>query len=136
MTKLTIGQLADEAGVGVETVRFYQRRGLVEEPQRPREGYRRYPPETVQRIQFIKRAQEIGFSLKEIDELLALRVDRSRSCADVRQQAEAKLLEVRNKIQALERIERALVRLTKSCSGEGPTSECPILDSIAQEKSR
>lgn len=136
MHSLTIGQLAENAGVGVETVRFYQRKGLVEEPEKPRDGYRRYPAEAAQRIRFIRQAQEIGFSLREIGELLALRVDRSRSCADVRRHAEVKILEVRSKIDALQQIERALTRLAKSCSGVGPTSECPILDAIDKERSR
>jgi MerR family mercuric resistance operon transcriptional regulator len=97
MHNLTIGQLAVSAGVGVETVRFYQRKGLVEEPENPRSGYRRYPAEAAQRIRFIRQAQEIGFSLREVGELLALRVDRTRSCADVRRHAEAKILEVRRR---------------------------------------
>lgn len=136
MPSLTIGQLAENAGVGVETIRFYQRKGLVEEPEKPRDGYRRYPAEAAQRIRFIRQAQEIGFSLREIGELLALRVDRSRSCADVRRHAEAKILEVRSKIDALQQIERALTRLARSCSGAGPTTECPILDAIEKERSR
>lgn len=136
MQGLTIGSLAREADVGVETIRFYQRKGLVAEPERPRRGYRRYPAEVAERIRFIRRAQEIGFSLGEIRELLALRVDPEKSCDDVRRQAEAKIAEVRSKIDDLRRIERALVRLASSCKGTGPTSECPILDAIAKEAQR
>src|SRR6516225_6755483 len=130
MKALTIGQAARSAGVGIETVRFYERQGLLQEPPRRNSGYRQYPEDVVARLHFIKRAKELGFSLKEIKELLALRVDPDTTCADVRSRAEAKIADVEEKIKALHRIKKALVKLTAVCRGRGPTSECPILDAL------
>lgn len=133
MKALSIGQAARSAGIGVETVRFYERQGLLEEPPRRDSGYRQYPQDVVARLRFIRRAKELGFSLKEIKELLALRVDPSTTCAEVRRRAEDKIADVEAKIEALEKIKKALVKLTKTCSGRGPTSECPILDALDTE---
>lgn len=127
---LSIGQLAKQAGVGVETVRFYEREGLLAEPERRQSGYRQYQIDTVQRLLFIRRAKELGFTLKEIRELLSLRVDEDKTCADVRQQAEAKIADIENRIRSLQRMKRALVKVTRTCSSSGPTSECPILDAL------
>ncbi len=127
---LTIGQVAKRSGVGLETVRFYERKGLVEEPPRTVSGYRQYPEDVVSRIRFIRRAKELGFKLSEISELLSLRVDPDTTCADVRKQTELKLADVKEKIRALERIKTALKRLAVSCVGTGPTSECPILEAM------
>jgi len=127
---LSIGQLAKQAGVGVETVRFYEREGLLAEPERRQSGYRQYQIDTVQRLLFIRRAKELGFTLKEIKELLSLRVDEDKTCADVRQQAEAKIADIENRIRSLQRMKRALVKVTRTCSSSGPTSECPILDAL------
>ncbi|MGE3805886.1 MAG: MerR family DNA-binding protein [Gemmataceae bacterium] len=134
MKPLTIGQVARQAGVGVETVRFYERQGLLEDPPRRESGYRQYPEEVVGRIRFIKRAKDLGFSLKEIEELLALRVDPETSCAEVRSKAEEKIAEIEAKIQALQRIRKALVKLTAICLGRGPTRECPILEALDRDK--
>ena len=134
MKPLTIGQVARSAGVGVETVRFYERQGLLEEPARRDSGYRQYGEDVVARLRFIKRAKELGFSLKEIKELLALRVDPDTTCAEVKRQAEAKIADVEQKIAALQRIRKALVKLTAVCQGRGPTSECPILDALDNER--
>ena len=132
---LTIGQVAKHSGIGLETVRFYERKGLIEEPPRTDSGYRQYPKDVVGRIRFIKRAKELGFSLKEISELLSLRVDPGTTCADVRKQTELKLTDVEEKIRALRRIKTALKKLAASCVGTGPTSECPILEALdSQEK--
>jgi len=130
MKPLTIGQLAKRAEVGVETVRFYEREGLLDEPDRRASGYRQYDEDVVQRLQFIRRAKELGFTLKEIKELLSLKLDPSTTCADVKERAEAKIEGIEGKIRTLQRMKRALVKVTKSCSGSGPASECPILDSI------
>lgn len=130
--RLSIGQLAKRAGV--ETVRFYEREGLLVEPQRRQSGYRQYQSDTVDRLLFIRRAKELGFTLKEIKELLALRVDEDRTCADVRQQAEAKIADIEDRIRSLQRMKRALVKVTKQCSGNGPTSDCPILESIERKE--
>jgi MerR family transcriptional regulator, copper efflux regulator len=130
MRSLTIGQMAKQAGVGVETIRFYERKGLVEQPARRQSGYRQYSQEVVRRIRFIKRAQELGFSLKEITELLSLRVDPQTSCRDVKRRTEAKIGDVDEKLRDLQRIKKALVKLNAACSGSGPTSQCPILDAL------
>ncbi len=130
MKSLTIGQLAKRADVGVETVRFYERKGLLEEPDRRPSGYRQYDEGVVRRLEFIRRAKELGFTLKEIKELLSLKIDPSTTCADVKQRAETKIEDIESKIRTLQRMKRALVKVTKSCSGSGPTSECPILETI------
>jgi len=130
MRPLTMGQVAKQAGVGVETVRFYERKGLIQEPPRRDSGYRQYPPEAVRRIRFIKRAQELGFSLKEITELLSLRVDPHTTCRDVKRRTEAKIANVDEKLADLQRIKKALTELSAACSGTGPTSQCPILDAL------
>jgi len=113
---LTIGQVAKHSGIGLETVRFYERKGLIEEPPRTDSGYRQYPKDVVGRIRFIKRAKELGFSLKEISELLSLRVDPDTKCADVRKQTELKL------------------ELVASCVGTGPAGDCPILEALDSQK--
>ena len=136
MKALTIGQVARHAGVGIETVRFYERQGLLEEPARKQSGYRQYGEDVVARLRFIRRAKELGFSLKEIKELLALRVDPTTTCAEVRGKAAAKIADVEQKIEALQRIRKALVKLTAVCRGRGPTSECPILDALDKEDER
>jgi MerR family mercuric resistance operon transcriptional regulator len=132
---LTIGQLARAAGVGVETVRFYERQRLLATPPRLRSGYRRYAADSVRRVRFIRRAKELGFTLKEIGELLSLRVAPDTTCADVRTLARTKVGQIETKVLELERMKAALERLARSCRGKGPTSECPILDALdAEEK--
>ena len=127
---LSIGELAERASVGVETVRFYEREGRLEEPARRPSGYRQYDDEVVARLRFIKQAKELGFTLKEIKELLFLRLEPTSSCADVKSRAEAKIADIEAKIRTLERMKKALVKVTKECSGRGMTSECPILDAL------
>ena len=130
MKPLTIGQLAKRADVGVETVRFYEREGLLDEPDRRASGYRQYDEDVVRRLAFIRQAKELGFTLKEIKELLSLKLDPSTTCADVKERAETKIEDIESKIRTLQRMKRALVKVTRSCSGSGPTSECPILEAI------
>jgi MerR family mercuric resistance operon transcriptional regulator len=133
---LTIGAIAKAAEVGVETIRFYEREGLIEEPPRRPSGYRQYPPDTIRRVRFIRRAKDLGFTLKEIGELLSLRVDPTTTCADVRKVARAKVADVGAKIVELQRIRDVLERVAKSCRGGGPTSTCPILDLLDEEDRR
>lgn len=128
--EMTIGELAKNAGVGVETVRFYERKRLIPQPRRPGSGFRKYDEQTARRIRFIRQAQELGFSLAEIKQLLELRLDPRRSCADVKSEAEAKIVDIDEKVASLREMRRALVEITQSCSGEGPMSACPILDAI------
>ena len=131
---LTIGQVARRAGIGLETVRFYERQGLIEEPPRKDSGYRQYPEQVIVRLRFIRRAKELGFSLKQISELLALRVDTTTTCVDVKKRAEAKTVDIQEKIRDLQRMKRALAKLSAACRGQGPTSECPILEALEEEE--
>ncbi len=130
METLKIGQLAQRGGVGVETVRFYERQGLIDEPPRRASGYRQYAPETVARLRFIRRAKELGFSLGEIKELLDLRVSPEISKAEVQRTARAKIADLEERIKELERMKRALEEITAACSGQGPSGSCPILDAL------
>ncbi len=132
MRFLTIGQLARAAGVGVETVRFYERRGLLAPPPRSAAGYRQYTDDTVARLQFIRRAKELGFTLSEIQELLALRERPTARCAEVKSRAEAKIASIDQKIRDLQRMKRSLKKLADICPGETVTEECPILESLTQ----
>jgi Hg(II)-responsive transcriptional regulator len=134
MDTLSIGQVARRAGVGVETVRFYEREGLLEEPPRRASGYRQYSEEVIKRIHFIKRAQQLGFSLKEITELLTLRVDAHTSCEEVKQRTEAKIAEVEQKLVALQRMRQALLQVAALCTGEGPASACPMLEALDHQE--
>jgi len=131
MIPMTIGKLARAADVGVETVRFYERKGLIEKPHRPNGGFRRYPAEAAERIRFIRQAQELGFSLQEIAELLSLRADPKTECADVRDRARVKLSEVNAKIERLQSIRSALEGLIGTCPGRGGTESCTILDGLS-----
>ena len=129
---LTIGALAEAAGIGVETIRFYERRGLLRDPPRTPAGYRQYPADTVDRVKFIRRAQGLGFALREVLELLDLRVDDVAACGLVEAQAREKLEQVGGKIEELRRMETALQRLVEACEAREPTSTCPILEELDQ----
>ncbi|MDZ3836175.1 MAG: MerR family DNA-binding protein [Rhodospirillales bacterium] len=134
-TEMTISRAADRAGVGVETVRFYERRGLIEQPPKPRDGgYRSYDDKTVELIRFIRQAQELGFSLREIEELLSLRADPEADCGDVRTQAVSKREEVDRKITQLQHIRSALDALIASCPGGGALRACTIIDALAGQR--
>ncbi|MEN8262859.1 MAG: heavy metal-responsive transcriptional regulator [Nitrospirota bacterium] len=104
METLTIGKLAKRANVNIETIRYYERRGLITKPHRRDSGYREYPDETEKRILFIKRAKDLGFSLNEIDDLLSLKIDPKTTCSDIKSKAEAKISDVENKIKDLQHI--------------------------------
>jgi len=131
---LTIGKLAKEAGVNLETVRYYERRGLLPKPPRSTSsGYRQFPEDAARRLRFIRRAQELGFSLKEVGELLSLRVSRRTTSAAIRARAEAKVADIQEKIKSLESMKKTLQKLTKVCDGCAPLAECPILDSLDRE---
>ena len=131
MRTMTISKAAKQAGTGIETVRFYERRGLITQPLKPAAGgFRDYPPETVSRLRFIREAQDLGFSLDEIAELLSLRADPKANCAQVQRRAEAKLAEVRRKIERLQDIGAALDRLIAACPGKGALGACSIIESL------
>jgi len=133
MNSLKTGELAKQAGVNVETLRFYEREGLLAEPPRRPSGYREYPPDTVQRIRFIQRAKELGFTLREIKGLLQLRVDPDTTCAEVKEHAAEKIADVKQKISDLKKIERALNKLMNTCRGSGPIDDCSILKHLEKE---
>ncbi len=130
MRYLTIGKLARATGVGIETIRFYERSGLLPPPRRRESGYREYGEEDVRRLQFIRRAKSLGFSLREIKELLELRTSPETTCDDVRQRAEKKIATIEQKIAELQRVKQALQELAASCVGSGPQGECPILEAL------
>ncbi len=132
---LKIGQLAKAAEVTIDTIRYYERRGLIPEPPRRESGYREYSPDFVSRLRFIRKAQELGFSLTEIRELLALQIDSVETCDQVRQRAEEKVHDIEAKIQVLQRMHTILSDLIHSCDQREPSGICPILDVLtSQEK--
>jgi MerR family mercuric resistance operon transcriptional regulator len=127
---MTIGRVAGEAGVSVQTVRYYERRGLIPRPPRRASGYRIYPEDTVRLIRFIRHAKELGFSLGEISELLSLRLSPEAPCSEVKKRARAKLEDIEGKMTTLGRMKRALEKLERECTGRGPVTECPILEAL------
>jgi Hg(II)-responsive transcriptional regulator len=127
---LTIGQLAKQAHVNRETVRYYERRRLISRPPRSISGYRVFSDDAVRRLRFIRHAKMLGFSLNEIRELLALRVDSIDACDRVRVRTQAKLADIDNKIRSLRQMKAALTRLVGACERRGKTNDCPILDSL------
>lgn len=130
MSPLKSGTLAKRANVNPETLRYYEREGLLPEPERSEAGYRLYADEDVKRVRFIKRAQELGFSLKEIKELLALKLDASQSASQVKKLAELKIQDIEAKIQSLRAMKSILSELTEACSGKGSVDHCPILSCL------
>ena len=134
MNSLTIGKIAKRAGIGVETVRFYERKGIIDQPPKPNNGgVRIYPDETVDRIHFIRKGQNLGFSLKEIDELLSLRAAPGTECADICDRAKNKLVEVQEKIARLEMISTALEQLIAECPGKGGVNICAIVNALEDD---
>jgi MerR family transcriptional regulator, copper efflux regulator len=130
MKSLTIGKVAQRAGVGIETVRFYEREGLLVKPTRSKSGYRQFDEEVVDRLEFIRRAKELGFTLNEIKELLSLRISRNTCCDDVKATADTKIADIDAKLATLRRMRKALVRLSTACGKKESTAECPILEAL------
>ena len=128
--ELTIGKVARGAGLAIDTVRYYEREGLLDKPARTASGYRHYTTDAIARLRFICQAKELGFSLAEIKDLLALRVTPGKSCADVRARAVNKIEDIDHRIASLKRMRQALTKLAAACSGRGPTSDCPILEAM------
>lgn len=125
---MKIGEMARKAGVSVQTVRYYEKRGLLPEPRRRESGYREYTPECLERLHFIRRSQELGFTLAEIEELLQLRTDPQTTAAEVKARAEAKITDIEERIQDLQQIRQGLQHLAGQChGGTGPTGDCPLL---------
>jgi len=134
MERLTVGELAKRSEVNSQTIRYYERQGLLPKPPRLESGYRSFPAESVERIRFIKQAQELGFSLNEIKELLALQVNPHSTGADVRKLAQAKVAGIEAKIKTLSVMKKALTQLTSGCNGNGSASECQCLKKIRLER--
>lgn len=134
MERLTIGELAKHARVNLETIRYYERQELLPKPPRSHSGYRAFPEESVRRIRFIKQAQELGFSLKEIKEILSLQTETHSSGVDVRQRIEAKIADIEDKMKALRAIKKGLMQLKATCNGTSSINDCPILKSLNSEK--
>lgn len=130
---MRIGELARRAGVGVDTVRYYEREGILPPADRADSGYRRYRPEDVARLQFVRRAKALGFTLTEIAELLALSGQRGADMEAVRTAAETRLADVNAKLAELERIRAGLQTLITACPGHGALATCPILAALTQE---
>ena len=130
MTELSIGQVAKMSGIGVETIRFYERKGLIDEPPRKTSGYRQYDETAVTKLAFIQQAKTLGFSLKEIGELLSLREKPGSTSREIKRLAEAKLCDIKDKMEMLGRMQRTLENLVEQCPGKGPLSHCPILEAI------
>lgn len=128
-----IGEVASRSRVNKETVRYYEKRNLIPEPDRRRSGYRIFTQRHIDQIKFIKRAQELGFTLSEIKELLELRMDEDTTCSEMRNEAQEKYQDVVEKIEDLQRIKNTLIDLIDSCSGDGPKGDCPILGALEGE---
>jgi MerR family mercuric resistance operon transcriptional regulator len=129
---LTIGRVAAEVGVSIQTIRYYERRGLLAAPGRTASGYRQYSGDAVSRLRFIRHAQELGFSLKEVGELLNLRVKHGRACDAVERSARQKIELVQRKIRGLQRVKQTLERLAAACETRRATDPCPILEALEE----
>ncbi len=125
-----IGKAAELAGVNKETIRYYERRNLIPEPDRMNSGYRLFSRRHLDQIRFIKRAQKLGFTLTEIDDLLNLKINNETTCTDIKHEAKLKYWDVVSKIEDLNRIKDTLTELIDSCSGNGPKGDCPILKAL------
>jgi len=134
MDALTIGELAKQARVNIETIRYYERQELLPKPPRLHSGYRAFPAESVERIRFIKQSQELGFSLKEIKELLSIRSAPHSTGADVRERVESKIADIEGKIKTLRSMKKELVQLKSTCDGTSTINDCPILKSLNSER--
>jgi len=130
-SELSIGRLADKAKVNVETIRYYQRRGLLAEPEKPMNGHRRYPAAMAKRVRFIKRAQVLGFTLEEITGLLEL--DEVHACAETRELAAHKLALIESKLADLVSMRKVLSKLMRECDTKGATGSCPIIHALAAD---
>jgi MerR family transcriptional regulator, copper efflux regulator len=136
MDGLTIGEVAAQAQVHIEMLRYYERWGLLVKPLRSLSNYRLYADDTVQRVRSIKAAQALGFSLKEIKELLSLKAAAQASCADIRMRAGTKITDIDEKINLLVAMKQTLSKLVEECSTDGPLTDCPILEALENEEDK
>jgi MerR family mercuric resistance operon transcriptional regulator len=136
MQGLKVGEVARRAGVNLQTIRYYERRGLLLKPPRTGSNHRVYPEDAVRRVRFVKRAQELGFSLKEVKELLSLRATPRAKCGDVLQRAEGKIRDIDDKIATLRGMRKALLELMEECEGNLPVTQCRILEALAKKEEK
>ncbi len=129
----SIGQIAKESGVSVETIRYYEKEGLLEKPERKDSGYRQYNETVLDRLSFIQQAKSLGFTLSEILELLSLEIKPGTTSKDIKQMAQSKLDNIEEKIRLLKRMQRTLKDLVTQCSGKGTVEQCPILNAIKKK---
>jgi len=130
MDKLLIGELAEKVNVNKETIRYYERKGLIPNPPRNDSGHRQYSEIDIKRTEFIKRTQSLGFSLKEIKDLLMLKIELGTTCKDIQKIVKLKISDIDKKINDLKEIKNTLNKLAGRCTGRGPVGECPILDEL------
>ena len=133
-SSLTIGAVAKRVGVAIDTIRFYEREGLLPEPARRASGYRSYGDGAIAQLRFIRRAKQLGFTLEEIRELLALSADRQRGVKAVKKRAQERLAAIEQRIVALQRVRDGLAQLVESCPGHGAPEHCPILQALSGEE--
>ncbi len=130
MSYMKIGEVAKLSGVGIETIRYYERERLLAEPQRRPSGYRQYDRSVVARLQFIRRTKELGFTLAEIKELLGLRFEANTRCEHVRQRAGQKITDIEEKIRSLQKMKRSLKKVISECESRDSIGDCPLLEGI------
>lgn len=133
-TSFTIGAVAKRVGVAIDTIRYYEREGLLPEPQRRASGYRSYGDDAIAQLRFIRRAKNLGFTLEEIRELLALSTDRQRGVKAVKQRAQQRLAAIDERIAELHKVRDGLAQLVDSCPGHGKPEECPILRALVEDR--
>lgn len=133
---LTIGVVAKRVGVAIDTIRYYEREGLLPEPQRRASGYRSYDDGTIAQLRFIRRAKDLGFTLEEIRELFALSADRQHGVRSVKKRAQMRLAAIEQRIAELQRIRDGLAQLVESCPGHGSPEHCPILRALSDEETQ
>ncbi|TAM14468.1 MAG: heavy metal-responsive transcriptional regulator [Rhodanobacter sp.] len=131
---LTIGAVAKRVGVAIDTIRYYEREGLLPEPQRRASGYRSYGDDAIAQLRFIRRAKNLGFTLEEIRELLSLSTDRQRGVKAVKQRAQQRLAAIDQRIAELHKVRDGLAQLVDSCPGHGKPEECPILRALVEDR--
>lgn len=127
---LTIGRVAELSNVGVETIRYYEREGILQQPPRIGNSIRRYPKDTIHRLHFIRRAQELGFSLQEITDLLSIRSTGKGSCSKVAEKTDQKLAQIEAKIVDLKRLKSSLLKIKDCCAQQAPSDKCPVLENF------
>jgi Hg(II)-responsive transcriptional regulator len=127
---MKIGELSKQSGAGIETIRFYERNGLLAKPDRSPSGYRHYDASVVARLQFIRRAKDLGFTLAEIKEILALWFDANTRCEHVRQRAEQKIADIEDKVRSLHKMKRSLKKVISECESQDSVDDCPLMKGI------